>query len=239
MERIKIRDLAEHLNNDIVSYFIVQEKELRQGQKDFFLRMKLADKTGAVNANIWNNAPHFSEFFEVGDVVKIKGIVKDYKGQLQITVNNIKTADSSEFDLADFIATTSKDIGELGDTVFQYIDSVTNEYLRELLKSIFDPEFFPKFAKSPAAKSWHHNYIGGLLEHTVTVAILSDFASKLYPVDRDMLIAGALLHDMGKVYEYSAHHVIEFTNLGRLVGHISIADSIICDKAAKINALNY
>ena len=236
MERIKIIDLPGYLNNDIISYYLVQEKELRQGQNDFFLRMKLADKTGSINANVWNNAPLFAELFGVGDVVKIKGIVKDYKGQLQITINNIKPAAEDEFELADYLATTSKNIGELGDTLFQFIDSLVDSNLKELLKNIFNPEFFPRFAKAPAAKSWHHNYIGGLLEHTVSLAVLCDFASKLYPVDRDLLITGALLHDMGKVYEYSSSHVVDFTNIGRLVGHISIADQIICSTAASINA---
>ncbi len=236
MGRITIQDLTECMNQEVVSYFLVLEKELRQGAKDSFLRMKLGDRSGSVSANIWNNAPLFAETFSEGAVVKIRGMVKSYKGQTQLTVTNIREAEPTEYDIADYIATTQKDISEMGDRFFAFIDSITDEYIKQLLEKIFNEEFFPLFAKSPAAKSWHHNFVGGLLEHTVAVTTICDFAVTQYSLDRNILIAGALLHDMGKVYEYNSVTNIEFTDMGRLVGHISIADTIVTQQAATIDA---
>ncbi|MBW6515948.1 MAG: HD domain-containing protein [Candidatus Cloacimonetes bacterium] len=237
MERITIRELPQYLGRDIVSYFLVQEKELKQGVKDFYIRMRLGDEGGSVNGYIWTNAQQSNELFEEGDIIKIKGMVKDYKGQLQIAINNLRVAEENEYELKDFIPTTSKDINQLADNLFAYINGIGNEFLKKLLLSIFeDQEFLADFIKSPAAKNWHHNYAGGLLEHTIAVAIICDFVAHHYPVDKDILITGALLHDIGKVHEYNMKAAIDFTNIGRLVGHISIADEIVTKKAANIDA---
>ncbi len=237
MERIAIRDLPDYMGRDIVSFFLVQEKELRQGAKDYYVRMRLGDEGGSVNAYIWSNAQESNELFKEGDILKIKGMVKDYKGQLQISITNLRVAEENEYDLKDFIPTTSKDINKLADNLFNYISGLANEFLKKLLLSIFeDREFMTNFAKSPAAKNWHHNYAGGLLEHTIAVTLICDFVSHNYPVDRDLLITGALLHDIGKVHEYDMKAAIDFTNIGRLVGHITIADEIVSRKAATIDS---
>jgi 3'-5' exoribonuclease len=237
MDKLYVDSLIGYVNEEITSYFLVSEKELREtAKKEFYLRMRLTDRTGNVAANIWNNAKKMKDLFEEGDVVKVKGIVISYKGQTQITINNIRKADDVEFDLSEFVPQTSKDLNKLTEALFYFIDSVKDEHINKLLHIIFDDkEFLSLFSRAPAAKSWHHNYMGGLIEHTVSVAKICDFASRMYPVQSDILIAGALLHDVGKVYEYNLKTVIDFTNLGRLIGHICLGDQMICDTARQIN----
>ncbi len=236
MEKIYIENLHHYLNEEVVTYFLVTQKELRDGKKDQYIRLRLTDKTGNIAANIWNNVKQLKDLFKEGDIVKIKGIVISYREQSQITVNNVRRAREDEYDIAEFVPKTSKDVKELSDALFHYIDNINDEYIKQLLESIFgNKEFFSKFSQAPAAKSWHHNYMGGLIEHTVSVTKICDFASHMYPVQKDILIAGAMLHDAGKVYEYSMRPAIDFTPIGRLVGHICLADEMVTKKAAEIN----
>lgn len=236
MDKLMINDLSGYINQEVVSYFLVQQKELREGKRDYYVRLKLADKTGTVNANIWNNAKALSDKFKAGDIIKVKSVVILYKEQLQLTVNNVKKAQSFEYDMNDFIKTGSKDINELSQQLFDFIDSIEDEYLSTLMHNIFDDkEFFTKFTKAPAAKGWHHNYMGGLLEHSVCVAMVCNFSATIYPVNRDLLLCGALLHDIGKVEEYSSTGIIDFTTEGRLIGHICLGDSFVVERAKKID----
>jgi 3'-5' exoribonuclease len=238
MERITINKLKNHLNEEIRSTFLVTEKELKEGMRGEYLRLRLADRYGSLNAYIWDNAAIFDKRCQIDDIVKVYGRVKDYKGQLQLAILDIETLpDLSEMELSEYLQTTKKDLTKLADEFFEFVESLRDIYLKELLKSIFeDHEFFLRFSRSPAAKSWHHNYQGGLLEHTVSVAKICEFTAQNYPIDRDLLIAGALLHDVGKVGEYHGKKVFEFTDIGRLLGHLALGDEIITKKAALINA---
>ncbi|OQY37716.1 MAG: 3'-5' exonuclease [Candidatus Cloacimonetes bacterium 4572_65] len=236
MNRINVNDLPNYLNQEIESYFLVTEKELRQGAKDYFLRLKLADKTGSAVANIWRNASQKSEMFNKGDVIRIKGMVIKYNKNIQISVSNIFNMESREYDLVDLIPSTNKDVNKLADNLYSLIDSIKDEHLNKLLNNIFqNKQFFTLFLKAPAAKSWHHNYAGGLIEHSISVARICDFASNLYGLDRDLLITGAILHDIGKVYEYNSNLSIDFSTEGRLLGHFVIGDRLITEHAAKID----
>jgi len=236
-DKIFIRELQNHLNKEIISYFLVTKKELRQDKNDnYFIRLKISDKTGSITGNVWNNAKPIAELFEEGDVVKIKAKVTSYNTQVQLSITKIRKMENEEFDLTNFLETTSKDINELSDKLFSFIDDIENEYLKKLLLVIFeDKEFFNLFAKAPAAKNWHHNYIGGLLEHTVSVTEICNFVSNMYPVDKDVLLTGAILHDIGKVYEYNIKTIIDFSVPGRLIGHIPLGDQFVCERAAQIN----
>ncbi|RLC50168.1 MAG: 3'-5' exonuclease [Candidatus Cloacimonadota bacterium] len=236
-DKIFVRELQNYLNKEIISYFLVTQKELRQDKNDnYFIRLKITDKTGSITGNVWNNAKPISEMFEEGDVIKIKAKVVSFNTQIQLSITKIRKMENEEFDLTNFLETTTKDIDELSEKLFSYIDNLENEYLKKLLLIIFeDKEFFNLFAKAPAAKNWHHNYIGGLLEHTVSVVQICDFASKMYPVNKDILITGAILHDIGKVFEYNVKTVIDFSVQGRLIGHIPLGDQFVCEKAAAVN----
>jgi len=229
-------DLASYLDKEIETFFLVTEKELREGKSGSYLRIRISDRTGNIMGNVWNNAVSISEKFEAGDIIKLKGMVIKFKEQLQITVQKIRKVQDFEIDLSDYISATEKDVNKLSERLFGIVDSITNPYLSALLKLIFDDKvFYEKFAKAPAAKGWHHNYLGGLLEHTVAVANICDFASHNYNVDRELLLCGALLHDTGKVQEYRPAPAIDFTDIGRLLGHIVIADQIICEKSRQID----
>ena len=234
--KIFVKELKEHLNKEFISNFLVSQKELREGAKDFYIRLKLNDSTGSIAGNVWNNAKVIAEKFEIGDVIQVKGVIISYKAQLQVTVNKITKVPEEEYNLSDYLETTGKDVNKLSEKLFNYVEGIGNNYLKQLLSKIFDDkEFFARFAQAPAAKTWHHNYIGGLLEHSVAVASICEFSTHLYKVDKDLLITGALLHDIGKVLEYNIKPTIEFTAEGRLVGHIPLGDHIVCAKAAEID----
>jgi 3'-5' exoribonuclease len=236
MERIEIKELSQFVGKEITSFYLVAEKELREGKQGFYLRMKLQDRSGSTSANVWNNAEKEADGFSEGDVVKLKAMVINYKGQVQLTVQKVRLADKSEYNLDDFLARSSKDPNQLADQLFTYIESIVDVHIKQLLKSIFDDrEFFTRFSFAPAAKTWHHNYIHGLLEHTVSICRICEFMSRNYNVNYDLLMAGAMLHDVAKVYEYDNKPAIEFTTMGRLVGHLSLGDQLICSKAALIN----
>jgi len=235
-DHILVKDLHELTGKELTGFYLVMEKELREGKAGYYLRLKLQDRSGSISANIWTNAEKEAENFDEGDIIKIKGSVVSYKGQTQLTIQKVRYADHSEYHIEDFLSRSKKDPDFLSQELFRFIDSVENQYLKQLLKSIFeDKDFFSQFYLSPAAKSWHHNFIHGLLEHTVSVAQLCDFLCVQYPVNRDLLITGALLHDSSKVIEYNNKPNIDFTDLGRLVGHLSLADEMVCKKAGLIN----
>ncbi len=236
-EHIDIRDLSQHVGKELVGFYLVCEKELKEGKAGLYLRLKLQDKSGTISGNVWNNAEMEAKNFDAGDVIKIKAQVTSYKGQNQLSIQKTRFADISEYNIDDFLSRSKKDPEVLAEEFFGFIDRISNKHLNALLKSIFeDKEFFSRFLQAPAAKSWHHNYIHGLLEHIVSVATICEFLCTRYPVDHDLLISGALLHDVAKVAEYSNAPQIEFTDIGRLVGHLSLSDELICAKAAKLNA---
>jgi 3'-5' exoribonuclease len=236
MDRIEVKELTQFVGKEIQGFYLAAEKELREGKQGYYLRIRLQDKTGSVNANVWNNAQKEAENFEEGDVVKLAAMVTNYKGQTQLSISKVRLADKSEYDLNEFLAKSKKDPSQLAEEFFKYIDTIQDKFLKQLLQSIFDDkEFFTRFSFAPAAKTWHHNYIHGLLEHSVSVARLCEFLSRHYTVNYDLLMTGALLHDSGKVLEYEQVPAIEFTVLGRLVGHLTIADQMVCAKAATIN----
>lgn len=234
-EHINVSSLQELIGKEIISFYLVAEMEVRDGKNGPFLRLRLQDRSGSLAAYVWRDAKKVAEGFSKGDVVKVKAMVNLYKGQVQLNVSQIRFADHSEYELEQFIARSKKSPEILAEQFFAFVDKVENPWLSKLLKNIFeDKVFFDKFLKAPAAKSWHHNYMHGLIEHTVSVARICDFVSDLYPVNRDLLITGALLHDMGKVFEYSGGASIEFTDLGRLVGHLSLCDQYICEQSRMI-----
>ncbi|MCB5245838.1 MAG: HD domain-containing protein [Candidatus Cloacimonetes bacterium] len=234
-KHINISDLTEHLGKEVVSFYLVTSKEIRQGKNDRYLYLRLQDNSGSINAYMWKDFLQVADEFSEGDVIKIKATVNSYKDQVQLNVSQLRYADKSEYNIEQFITSSNKPSEYLADQFFSFVDKVENLWINKLLHLIFDDkEFFNQFINAPAAKSWHHNYRQGLIEHTVNVAALCDFVCTLYPVNRDLIISGALLHDVGKVFEYSVALNIDFTDLGRLVGHLSLGDQFICEKAKEI-----
>ncbi len=232
---INIAEMSQMVGQEVVDFYLVTEKELREGKNDHYLRLRLRDKSGNVSGNVWKDAKKEAENFDVGDVIKIKATVVSYKGQIQLNITKTRFADHSEYDINEFLTTSKRDPEEMAAEFFAIIDSFEDPFLQKLLLSIFgDKEFFARYQNAPAAKSWHHNYMHGLLEHTLSVAKICDFAAGMYPVCRDLLLSGALLHDVAKVLEYESSTAIEFTDIGRLIGHLSLSDQLVCEHASRI-----
>lgn len=202
-----------------------------------YLNVILGDKTGNVDCKIWNADSAGINDFEPKDYVYINGEAKTFNGSLQIDIRQIRKADESEYDIADFIPTTKKNIDEMYDSIIKCISQVNNNYLHALLEEFFvnDKELIEKFKLSSAAKSIHHNFAGGLVEHTLGVARLCAFYSKQYPaINQDLLLTAALLHDIGKIYEFTEFPENDYSDEGNLLGHIIIGIEMVSEKAKLI-----
>ena len=238
MKKIFIQDFSSLEGSEITDYFAISEKSVRKSRAGkFFIRVMCVDRTGQVTGFIWDNVPKFQNAFSVGDIVKIKALVTTFENNVQLSISNIRKAEENEYQISDFAPTTTKDTNKLIEKLFGFIDSVKNEYLSKLLHLFFDDkELLEKFSKSPAAKNWHHNVVGGLLHHSVTVTSICDAVSTLYDgIDRDLLVTCAILHDVGKIKEYTLAPFIDFTDEGRLVGHVVIGNKMVVDKCEEIN----
>ena len=232
-----IRDLQE--GQGFSSFFLVAEKQLQSFARKpgNFLSLVLQDKSGTVQAKVWENADYLSRCFRVGDVVYASGSVGSFKGELQLTITDLQKAVEGSYRLADLVPSTSRSIEEMKREVQALVKSVEDRYLRQLLGVFFgNEEIFEAFATAPAAKGVHQAYLGGLIEHTLNVWQFARTAATLYPtfVDRDLLAVGVLLHDVGKIREYSYQGVIEMTDVGRLLGHIIVGANWVQDAVAKI-----
>ena len=232
---IYINELYLHEAKEISGFYLAAEKEMREGKGGSYLRLRLVDRSGQIAANVWREAQKLSEHFNAGDVIHLKAQVVNYKGQIQLSISQLRYADKSEYDNSVFMAKSKFEPEFLAERFWEFVDKVQNEYLSALLHRIFDDkEFFKQYLEAPAAKGWHHNYMHGLIEHSVAVAGLCEYCSTLYGVSYDLLITGALLHDVGKIWEYSGQGAFDFTDSGRLIGHLSMGDQLIYTKASEI-----
>ena len=197
----------------------------------------LQDRTGQIDAKIWDpNSDAIGEF-EPLDYIYVAGTVSNFNGQLQASLKQVRKAETGEYIPADYLPVTKKNTKAMYQELLGYCGSVGNPYLSALLKSFFveDREFINSFAKHSAAKTVHHSFVGGLLEHTVSVTRFASFVAEQYPaLNRDLLITAALLHDIGKTKELSYFPMNEYTDDGQLLGHIMIGAEMIHDKASKI-----
>lgn len=218
--------------------FLVREvvrAETRAGKP--YLMLTLVDRTGAIAGRLWNNVETFSQLCEPGKFIKIQGQAQDFRGTLQIRIEHILPVDKKDIDVRQFQLTTRKNIEQMADEILILAKTVKEPYCRKLLLTLFrDRDFFEIFQRAPAAKSMHHAYSGGLLEHTLAVAKLADMLADFYSaLDRDLLITGALLHDIGKTRElYSDALLIDYTDQGRLLGHLVLGVEMVRKAIAAI-----
>ena len=219
-----MRYISELHEGDMVSeVFLCKTKT--SGTSKFgktYYSLSLQDKTGMIDGKVWelNNA---IGHFEAMDYIMVKGKVTNFQGNNQLNIEMIRKADEGEYQISDYMPSTKKDIDEMYDELLAMIQRVQNPYLKELAMKVFveDKEFAKKFKIHSAAKSVHHGYIGGLLEHSVSVAKLCEQYAVLYPqLNRDLLVTTALFHDIGKAEELSAFPENDYTDEGQLVGHI-------------------
>ncbi len=226
----KIENFKE--NQPITSFFVVRKSELRLTKNSKpYLHMELGDATGRIVAKLWEQAePYYKEISE-GDIIKVQGIVELYRETKQLNIKKIRLAKKEDNVLhRDFVPHTNKDIEEMWQKIEVKINSVSNPHLKKLIDKVFyKNNWIDKFKTAPGGKLWHHAYIGGLCEHTLSVSEICETMSTLYSFcNRDLLITGALLHDIGKIDEYGYDKgFIDFTDQGRLWGHISIGAQLV------------
>ncbi|MCL1863353.1 MAG: HD domain-containing protein [Defluviitaleaceae bacterium] len=227
-----IKELRE--GERVIEHYFCKKKESRESKagKTFF-SLKLQDKTGVVDTKIWEITNEIAQF-EEGDIVKIDGIVSTYNGELQLKVMKLRKSLEGEYEVSNFIPSTEKDVSEMFGKVTSLINNAKNPFIKKLLKGIFE-EHADAFKKHSAAMHMHHAYLGGLLEHTLSVAETCMFLGARYKyIDMDLLLAGALLHDIGKIRELSALPQNEYTDDGQMLGHIIIGLEMVTAEIAKI-----
>ena len=239
MNKVFIQDLRENQNIDTL--FLVQDKrvlETRTGKP--YLRIRLQDKTGEIEGRVWEQANEYARHFKINDYVRVKGIITQFQGELQINVSSIHKVPVEKVNPEDFLPVGKKDIEEMTQSLKKLIESLEDPDYKALLSAFFDDEGFMKtFARSPAAKTMHHAWIGGLLEHTLSIARIAERIVRHYdkeglPLNRDLLITGAVLHDVGKTKELASMPSFEYTTEGKLIGHLVIGVEMIDKAAAKI-----
>lgn len=230
-----VRDIK--AGEKIVDVFLVAEKNLAFSQKGApYLNVRLKDKTGELDGKIWDNALEWDKIFKKGDLVHIQSRSASYKNNIQLSILELRKISDEEIDLTDYLPAARQDTEAMLAELMTLGESVSDPHLRALLTAFFlDEEIVTLLKRAPAAKGFHHTYLGGLLEHTLSVARLLDNASAHYGnLDRDLLLAGGILHDIGKIYEFSYDSVVSYTDEGRLIGHIVMGAAMV-DK--KIDAL--
>ncbi len=208
----------------ITCFFLVWDKEIRTGQQSgkAYLRLSLGDRTGVIEARMWEGFEESAATFGRDDFVKVQGRVEQYRGRNQLIIEKVRLAHDGEVKPEDFLPRTSEDIEQLYSRLCEFVAAIRNPWLNRLVSSVVeDPEIVSRLKRAPAAKSMHHAYIGGLLEHVVSLCGLCRVASAHYPeVDADLLMAGAVLHDIGKLDELTYERSFDYSTEGQLLGHI-------------------
>jgi 3'-5' exoribonuclease len=233
MKDFFIADAAKFDNQSITSYFALaslQVREKKQGGQ--FLALMLTDKTGTMEARMWEEFADALSACAEGCYVKVQGQISKYQGKFQITLQKMRFAAESEIDAADYQPATRFDVDEMWAELRDYVAAFANEDLKRLVFAFLDdPEIGPAYRTAPAAKVLHHAWLGGLLEHVLTLVRVCLATAPYYPeVDPDLLVTGAILHDIGKIRELAWKSSFSYTLEGQMIGHISIAQGMLREK---------
>ncbi len=222
---------------NVIEFYFCKLRESKQSKAGKnYLSLVLQDKTGTINAKVWEQTNRIQSF-ETGDFIKIDGTVQTYNGDLQLILRQIRRAQEGEYDESDYIPSTSRNIDEMWKDFTAYIDTFENEYIKKLVTAVFiDNEHINKeFKKHTAAKSMHHNYLGGLLEHSLSVTQMCEKMAEHYPqANRDILVSCGMMHDVAKINELSDFPNIDYTDSGELLGHLVMGSEMIGREADKI-----
>lgn len=217
----------------ITEYYALRKAEVRtKNDGANFLRLEVGDKSGRVGGVLWDDADAAYQNITVGGVVKIMAKVDAFQGRTQLKVEKIRAAHKGEYDPADLLPTSTQDRDAQLERLKKIMDRVENPFLKKLLDAFFDDsQFKVNYVHAVGGKLWHHAYVGGLLEHSLCVTEIALKAADNYPlVDRDLLITGAILHDIGKIEEYEVTTFVDFSDEGRLRGHIVMGDEMVRTK---------
>lgn len=197
----------------------------------------LQDRTGTIDAKVWEpNSAGISEFDSL-DYIEVYGEVNSFQGALQVSIKRIRVCQEGEYNPADYLPVSSKGIEPMYEELLSYISSMENEFMKKLMESFFveDEKFIKAFKFSSAAKTVHHGFVGGLLEHTLSVTKMCDYYCSAYPVlNRDLLLGAAMCHDIGKIKELSCFPENDYTDDGQFLGHIMMGTEMVGEKIREI-----
>ena len=237
MKEFFVEDAVRFENSTVTSYFLLtsmQVREKKQGGQ--YLALIVSDRTGSLEARMWDEVADPIELCSEGCYVKVQGDISKYNGKFQITLKKMRLAADSEVDPTDFQPATKFDVEAMWGELRAYVSAFRNEDLKRLVFSFVDDERIgPALKSAPAAKRLHHAWLGGLLEHVLTLVRVCLATVPYYPeVDSDLLVTGAILHDIGKVRELEWKSSFSYTLEGQMVGHISIAQGMLREKVREI-----
>ena len=224
-------------NQIVTAVFLVHFKEIRQKKTgDPYLSLILADRTGDIDAKMWDNVADVMDTFDRDDFVRVKGLTQVYQNKPQLTVHKLMRLDDNEVEAADFFPASRRDPDEMFEELRGFIAAIGNPHLRGLLETIFaDEEVAKRYRVAPAAKTIHHAYLGGLLEHVLSLCHWGKASAAHYPfVDGDLVMTGVILHDIGKIRELSYTRSFNYSTEGQLIGHITIAVMMVEDAVRKL-----
>lgn len=236
MKQIYVEQIRER--DQLESVFLVRDKITAMAKNGKpYMTLKLMDRTGEVEGRIWDRVDQLSSYFEKDDFIQVIAKASVYLGKMQLVVQDLRRVDDEAVDLADFLPVSQREQAEMRAELDQLLASLSDPHIEALLRSFFDDQqFYARYSQAPAAKGMHHVYLGGLLEHSLAVAALATDLAQRYPqVNRDLLIAGALLHDVGKVNELAYQRSFDYTDEGKLLGHIIIGVQMIEDRVREID----
>lgn len=238
MKDFYIVDAARFENQVITSSFVVVSKQAKPKKSgELYLALTLADRSGHIEAKMWDNVSDHINCFEQDDFVKIRGLINKFNGRFQLTMHKVRALEESEIQFDDFLPRSTKDLDQLWRTVGEFVAGFRDPHLKQLLQAFMaDPQIEHAYKNAPAAKSLHHAFLGGLLEHVVSLFRLCDLACRNYPelIDRDLLLTGAFLHDIGKIHELSFARSFSYTTRGQLLGHMIIELEMLQQKLAQL-----
>ena len=220
-------------NKLITTSFLVHSKEIRQKKSgELYLSLLLGDRTGELDAKMWDNVAEVIDGFDRDDFVKVKGLVQVFHNRPQLTIHKMRRMDDSEIDFCDYFPSSRRDSGEMWDELRGIVAGISNSHLKGLLEALLDDEDIARrYRRAPAAKQIHHAYLGGLIEHVLSLCALARMVAPHYPhIDCELLLAGVVLHDIGKIYELNYERGFSYSNDGQLLGHINIGLRMVADK---------
>lgn len=233
--RQNIRDLKD--KEAVDSHFFVREKYIGFGKNGRpYMSLQLSDQSGSLDARLWEKVEELSSEFEVGDVIAVKGQLQIFQNKKQIVIHKLHRKDPSEYNVEDYFAKSNKDPHELYAELIVLVKAMRNDHLRQLvMDSLEDPEIKSRLIQAPAAKTIHHAWKGGLLEHILSISKILQFFAKHYSfLNGDLLLFGAIFHDLGKIWELSWENGIQYTDKGRLLGHMLLSCELVEKKAGRI-----
>ncbi|MBI5528633.1 MAG: HD domain-containing protein [Deltaproteobacteria bacterium] len=238
-DKVFVEDIKD--GDRVKTVFLVKSKAVpvsKTGKP--YINLTLCDRTGELDAKVWEKAREIDKLFSKNDFVAVEGVANLYQGRLQLRVDGVARVDDAKVNIADFLRVTHADVEAMWQEVLKALKSVRNPDLKKLVSAFVRDEALVKgFKRAPAAKEIHHAFIGGLLEHTLSMIRLAERICQYYPlVDRDLTVVGCFVHDIGKTRELFYERAFDYTDAGRLVGHIVMGVEILGAKAAEAGGVS-